>query len=496
MQVGGFGGTCSSHETMPVARTAHKRGILAKPGSMRYNARMSKKSGRKILPVKPAPAAEPPPEVPAGGGARLGLLRLAQLQFALAFAVSCYLAYTAFSSGSVAGCGAGSDCGAVLTSRWAYWFNLPVSAPAAAFYVVLLVTSVFAGPSRSARVQSRAWTILVAGAFAVLGAALWFIGLQAAIIGSWCPYCVAAHVLGGAGALLVLLAAPFVIRGGSGGPMLFGVSQRAMPAVFGVLALVPLVFGQYLSKPPAAAVATLSPASTASANTTASRNAAATPAPAVAPAKPSRKYSLHDGKFVLELHEAPMIGRPDAPHIAVTLFDYTCAHCRTQHGLLKRVQASFGNDLAIVLVPMPLDASCNPLLSRTGPDHVNACAYARIGMAVWRARPEVMMEYENWFFEPAKPRPVAEVRAKAMELTGRADFDAVLADPWIENWLKLGRDLFKANWDRTGHNFLPMLNVGPVLSAGQIKSDAELYGLLEQHLGLKRPTPAAPTTSE
>ena len=466
-------------------------GVLAKPGPIRYNARMSKKSGKKALPVKPAPAVEPTPEVPAGGGARLGLLRLAQLQFTLAFAVSCYLAYTAFSSGSVAGCGAGSDCSAVLTSRWAFWFNLPVSAPAAAFYVVLLVASAFAGPTRTARVQSRAWTILVAGSFAVLGAALWFIGLQAAIIGSWCPYCVAAHVLGGAGALLVLLAAPFVIRGGAGEPMLFGVSQRAMPAVFGVLALVPLVFGQYLSKPPAAAVAALSPAGTASPVATSAGNAAAKAAPAVAAAQPSRKYSLHDGKFVIELHEAPMIGRPDAPHIVVALFDYTCAHCRTQHGLLKRVQASFGNDLAIVLVPMPLDASCNPLLTRTAPDQMNACNYARIGMAVWRARPEVMMAYENWFFEPVKPRPVAEVRAKAIELTGRADFDAVLADPWIDNWLKLGIDLFKANWDRTGHNFLPMLNVGPVLSAGQIKSEAELYGLLEQHLGLKRPAPAA-----
>lgn len=467
------------------------QGLLAKAGPIRYNARMSKKSGKKGLSRRPAPAAEPAPKVPAGGGARLGLLRLAQLQFTLAFAVSCYLAYTAFSSGSVAGCGAGSDCGAVLASRWAFWFNLPVSAPAAAFYVVLLVASVFAGPSRSARVQSRAWTILVAGAFAVLGAALWFLGLQAAIIGSWCPYCVAAHVLGGAGALLVLLAAPFVIRHGTGEPVLFGVSQRAMPAVVGVLALVPLVFGQYLSKPPAAAVAMLSPVSTPSAASTSAGNVAATPPPAVAPAKPSRKHSLHEGKFVFELHEAPMIGRPDAPHIAVTLFDYTCAHCRTQHGLLKRVQASFGNDLAIVLLPMPLDASCNPLLSRTNPDHVNACAYARIGMAVWRTRPEVMMAYENWFFEPVKPRPVAEVRAKAIEVTGRADFDAVLADPWIDNWLKLGIDLFKANWDRTGHNFLPMLNIGPVLSAGQIKSEAELYGLLEQHLGLKRPAPAA-----
>ncbi|NJN05710.1 MAG: hypothetical protein HC814_04090 [Rhodobacteraceae bacterium] len=61
--------------------------------------------------------------------------------------------------------------------------------------------------------------------------------------------------------------------------------------------------------------------------------------------------------------------------------------------------------------------------------------------------------------------------------------------------MKLGRDLFKANWDRTGRNFLPMLNIGAVLSSGRLESDDELYNILEQHAGLKRPgagTPVAP----
>ena len=464
---------------------------------------MSKNSGKQRATVQAAGSSAPVEAVPMGGGAKLGLLRLAQLQFALALVISLYLAYTSFSNGAVAGCGAGSDCGTVLTSRWAYWFNLPVSAPAAAFYVGLLVTSLFAGSPRRPQVQSRAWTILVGGAFAVLGAALWFIGLQGAIIGSWCPYCVAAHVLGGAGALLVLLAAPFVIRGaGSGEPILFGVNRRAMPAVFGMLTLVPLVFGQYLSQPPSAVVATIAsakpatnpPAATLAVTEAPVKSPTAAPVSVATPAKPSRKYSLHNDRFTIELHEAPMIGRPEAPQIAVALFDYTCAHCRKQHSLLKRVQASLSNDLAIVLVPMPLDKSCNPLLAMTAPDHANACEYARLGMAVWRAKPAALAAYDDWFFEPEKPRPVEEARAKASALTGRADLDAMLADPWIDDWLKLGRDLFKANWDRTGRNFLPMLNVSQVLSSGEIKTDDELYDILEKHVGLKRPATATPAS--
>lgn len=467
---------------------------------------MSKKSGSQPAPGNPASrTATADPAIPPGGGARMGLLRGAQVMIALALGITLYLAYTSVVNGSVAGCGAGSDCNAVLTSRWAYWFNVPVSTPAALFYVGVLIASALTSPARSPRAQARAWTLLIAGAFGLLGAALWFVGLQGAIIGSWCPYCLAAHLLGGTGALLVLLAAPFVIRGRDGTePLLFGVSQRAMPAVLGMLTLVPLVVGQFLSKPPSAALATVAPATagkppseapaSSKAPPPATNSAAAMLAtnPASAPAKPSRKLELHAGRFSFELYDAPMFGQPTAPHVAVSLFDYTCAHCRVQHPLLKRVQATFSNDLAIVLLPMPLDKACNPLLAATGPEHVNACEYARIGMAVWRAKPAALAAYEEWFFEPTKPRPVAEARAKAIELTGRPDLDTVMADPWIDDWLKLGRDVFKANWDRTGRNFLPMLNVGAVLSSGKLESDDELYGILEQHVGLKRPASAGP----
>lgn len=159
--------------------------------------------------------------------------------------------------------------------------------------------------------------------------------------------------------------------------------------------------------------------------------------------------------------------------------------------MLKRVQAVFGRELAVALLPMPLDTTCNPLLRSTSPDHVDACQYARIGMAVWRARPGVYGEYEEWFFATERPRPLAEVKARAIELTGRDDFDKVVADPWIDEWLKLGRDLFKANWDASGRSYLPMLNFGHVMSSGELKNDQELYDILEKEAGLKPPSSAA-----
>jgi len=48
-----------------------------------------------------------------------------------------YLAWVAIHHGPAAGCGPTSGCSAVLQSRWAYWLNIPVSAPAVLVYLAL-----------------------------------------------------------------------------------------------------------------------------------------------------------------------------------------------------------------------------------------------------------------------------------------------------------------------------------------------------------------------
>lgn len=436
---------------------------------------MSRRS--KSRPAPPVGQTDQPqvanPDPPATDS-RTDLLWLARLQLTLALGISSYLAYTSLTSGAVSGCGPGSDCGPVLASRWAYWFNLPVSVPAVVFYVLLLIASFLASPVRPAAVQRAVWMGLIAGAFVVLGAGLWFVGLQGAILGSWCPWCMGAHFLGSIGAVLILVAAPHQIRSPGAVNVPFGVLQRVWPAALGIAGLVPLVAGQIVSQPPEASVTSLGGE------------------PSV-PAPQSRVFPVHQGRFPIDLYEAPLIGRPGAPTVIVSLFDYTCSHCRRQHAMLKRVQKIFADELAVVLVPMPLDSNCNPLLNTTGADHVNACEYARIGMAVWRARPEVFADYEDWFFEPEKPRPLGEVLARAIDLTGRPDLQEVAREPWIDAYLKTGVGIFTENWQRTGRNILPMLMVGTALSSGKIDSDSELLRILEDNVGLKRSAPASGT---
>lgn len=419
------------------------------------------------------------------------LLRVAQVLLGIACCISIYLGYTALSSAQLAGCGTGSDCDTVLTSRWAYWFGLPVSVPAAGFYMLLLAASLFAGPRSTMALQRRTWNILIAGAFVVLAAALWFVGLQAVILKSWCKFCMGAHLLGGIGAVLILMSAPFIIRKGDHAPYVFGVAQRAWPAMLGMLALVPIVVGQYFSEPPSATVvltdnvaaAVATPATNAAPQ---SANGTTTTAEPVEQ-EPTRLFTLHD-KFTFNLHSVPLIGDPDAPYVMVSLFDYTCSHCRTMHERLIRVQNQYTNELAIVAMPMPLDSTCNPLLTRTQTDHVNACQYARIALSVFKEKEEKFHDFENWLFETERPRPINEVYARAKDLSGVNDLDAVINHPGVEAWIKLGIEVFKINHQKSQQGVLPMIMAGNAIMAGDIASDQALVDFLATNLGLPRKT--------
>jgi hypothetical protein len=200
----------------------------------------------------------------------------------------------------------------------------------------------------------------------------------------------------------------------------------------------------------------------------------------------TRLFSIHGGKFQLNLREVPLIGSPDAPHVMVSLFDYTCHHCRLMHGHLKQAYQSFSNQLTIVSLPMPLDSDCNPLVKLTPTPHVNACQYARIGLAVWRAKREVSEEFDDWLFAPARPLSVDEVRRHAEKLVGKERFESALRDEWIGRQIQQDVDIFRANQQVTHKGAMPQLIVGGAISVGEMARANDLYRLLEEQMGLKR----------
>lgn len=111
----------------------------------------------------------------------------------VAGSVSLYLTWTSWQAGDVLGCTGDShaNCDAVLGSQWSVWLGMPVSLFGVLVYAgILLTTWPAAFGNRFAR------TALLTLALMAAGSAVWFIGLQAFWIQSFCWYCLTAHTCG------------------------------------------------------------------------------------------------------------------------------------------------------------------------------------------------------------------------------------------------------------------------------------------------------------
>lgn len=151
----------------------------------------------------------------------------------VALVISGYLAWSAFNSSEVAGCGGGSvfDCGHVLTSKYAKVLGLPVSVPAFGLYASLLGVLFFMRKDAPPRFLRAGWTFLTVGAFSAGLAALWFISIQVFELEHLCSYCLGAHTCG------LLLTALVLWKRPLGGFRTSALSSISMAGVAGLIAI-------------------------------------------------------------------------------------------------------------------------------------------------------------------------------------------------------------------------------------------------------------------
>jgi uncharacterized membrane protein len=450
------------------------------------------------MPAKPSSNRSPRSD----GQIRPGRLLAIQLLILVAMAISAYLAWLSYTGGKAVGCGPDSGCDKVLQSRWAYWLGAPVSLFALAVYSLILGASFRLRPQTSAEAQRKAWAWLVACALVVAGAALWFSGLQIFSLKSICPYCLAAHASAFVAAALLLANAPF--RGAPAKPWESERQVYVTPRVLrkvaflAVMALAGLVAGQVLQVHKTFVVTPM-PAGTnlpARVSAVAATNPPPAPPPPVetppasaqqSPAPARRIFPVHEGRFQLDLHDLPAMAAPTNAQVAVSLFDYTCHHCRSMHPLLVEAQRQFSNSLLIVSLPMPLDPGCNWTVTRHYPSHTNACDYARASLAVWRANRTRHHEFDQWLMTGEKPPSIDETRRHAAQLVGVEAFEKALLDPWVEEQLRLSVGIYEIAY-RAGQGAMPQLIVGKNVAVGSYLM-SDLMKLLADNLGLAPPPP-------
>ena len=400
----------------------------------------------------------------------------------VALVISAYLSYSIIVDRPVAGCGDGAvmDCNSVLASRWAKWLDVPVSFAAVAVYGCVLAAAGFIGPRVPSRIARLAWMLLVGLSTMAAGSALWFLALQMFSVGSLCVYCIGAHLAGICVAALVL-GRCFASRTALQSPM-----SIVMPAVAGAVLVAVLIVGQLLYESQGYQVEIAEGGNDDSQgervvhkpviddppeNGTDKKNG--TPQPSR-----SRIVKFHKGQVTVDTWRRPILGSPEAPKVIVKLFDYTCPGCRARHKQLEELRAHYGDQLAIVMLPTPLNPACNRHARGTSKTHQDACVYARLALAVWRIAPEKFEPFHHWLFEPPQPPSPREARAHAAELVGKSALDAELDDVPI---LELLNECVAA-YGAVKAKRIPMVLVGDAKITGRFKDADELRKVLEKYL--------------
>ncbi len=402
-------------------------------------------------------------------GKRPAALKAARALLLLALVGAGYLAVTSISGGAVAGCGPGSGCNDVLSSRWAYLLGLPVSLLAMGVYLCLLILSWTAVSTGSPAKREWSWFLVDACGGLVIGAAGWFGFLQYHLLGEWCKYCLVTHASAALAAIFLMASgAAMRSRTASDGGGSRRWSRIQTSVIAGGLGLVVLIAGQLLVKKPLYAL-----------STTGSGNSGLN----------SGTLRLFGGQFKLDPQELPVYGSADATNLIVSLFDCTCVHCRHLHPLLKAAAAHYAGRLGIISLPVPLDSDCNPLIFVTSPENEHACDYARLSLAVWRAQPAAYAEFDEWLFASPSVPSLDETRQKAEFLAGKEALDRALRSAWVSEQLKTDIKLYTVSSRAAGDYNLPQLIIGNVTMSGSVDTLDDLLHLIGQHasLDLRKP---------
>lgn len=429
---------------------------------------------------------------------------------------SAYLAWSSLTSSPVAGCSGGSvfDCSHVLHSRWSSVASVPVSLPAMATHGLILAMLFW--DAKSERLSQIRWRLVGFAALLAGGAAIWFTALQIFALGHLCKYCLVAHA-GGlvvAGAFLVsrpvstsalkwiTLAATGSLAGMIGlqlaaePPQTFEVIEYTgpQPAVIdsvtpGDDSVPPAVDGESgddeLFAPPASAdlqsAFQLQIERWQSESLPRLVNAIANPATLLlaqveaTAEKPKASATILNG---VKLHTDawPLVGDPDAKMVFVEMFDYTCPHCRETHQSLSAARKHFGDDLAMIALPVPMDQSCNPTVQSTPAEHRDACDLAKLAIAVWLVDHAKFAEFHDYLFD-SQPN-YANAMTHAATLVDKDKLHGVLQGSVPSDYISKHVSLYK----RAGAGTIPKLLFPRTTTVGSVASPQTMIDMIKKYL--------------
>jgi len=198
-----------------------------------------------------------------------------------------------------------------------------------------------------------------------------------------------------------------------------------------------------------------------------------------APKKQRRIVAFMGGRAKLDANQWPLDGNPNAKHVFVEMFDYTCPHCRSTTKALYEAKAKLGGDVAVIALPVPLNSMCNPLIQKNHPSHVESCQLARLAVCVWRCDPAKFSEFHKWMFQGQLSPNYNQAMAKAAELVGSEQLNKELskkiAGQYVERHVKL--------YKMVGGGAVPKLLFPQTSVVGEFTATDALVSVIQEQTG-------------
>ncbi len=354
---------------------------------------------------------------------------------------------------TLAGCGGGSDCANVLGSKWSMVFGvLPVSVLSSLLYMAVFASLWMQGVMVSWFRQLAAWVII--------GSAIWFTVLQIFVLGSLCKYCMTMHAVG------VTLGILLLVMDFSKKRHFIRLTAILLPsALIFVLSLAAM---QYFGPEPVSHRVDDMVIGASAEDSHAQGE--------------GRVVTFFEGKKKYRIESLPHVGAVDADEVLIKYFDYTCEACREMHEDLDVLLEKYPGQIAVVLLPVPINRSCNPHLPKGASDHENACELAILALRVWRADPEKFKFFHAWLFENSEV-PAEAAEAMAAGLVGQ-DKLPLADDPWVLGILRQNMNDYKTFSQKTP--VMPKLAIkGAAMMQGTANNGGTLEVELKKYLPLK-----------
>ena len=208
------------------------------------------------------------------------------------------------------------------------------------------------------------------------------------------------------------------------------------------------------------------------------------------PAGPTKKRLVKflDGKLTLDVYQHPVIGSPEAPHIAIEMISYDCPHCRKMYPMMEHALERYGDQVALLIMVQPLDKDCNRLVTDAAMSHPGACATARLAMGVAHVNPSAFANFHDFLMSTKdKPPAMEAVLPKAYVIADRDPLRKLTQGDELTKQLEGYVDLFDTLQKRSGRKDfgLPVQILGDHVMSGSVEKEEDVFKAWEENLGVK-----------